>query len=125
MANLHMAEQSGKILGACYAVYGVMGAGFLESVYQECLELEFAARAIPFAVQVPLSLSYKGQPLRQKYQPDFICETQIVVEIKAVSNIAADHEAQVINYLRATGLRLGLLINFGHFPDLQVKRFIF
>jgi GxxExxY protein len=124
MTNLIMAEESGKILGACYAVYANMGHGFLESVYQECLELEFAVRSIPFRPQVQMSLSYNGTVLRQRFQPDFLCDNRILLELKATSTIAQEHEAQVVNYLRATGLNLGLLVNFGHHPALQVKRFV-
>jgi GxxExxY protein len=101
-----------------------MGHGFLESVYQECLELEFAVRSIPFRPQVQMNLSYNGTVLRQKFQPDFLCDNRILLELKATSTIALEHEAQVVNYLRATGLNLGLLVNFGHFPALQVKRFV-
>lgn len=117
-------EQSYAILGACFEVYSAMGSGFLESVYQECLSLEFAARGVPFVARLPLQLSYKQQPLTQQFQPDFVCYEQIVVEIKAVRDLADSHRAQLHNYLKATGLQLGMLINFGHSPRLAFERVI-
>jgi GxxExxY protein len=94
----------------------------LEAVYQECLELEFGDQTVAFVAQPKLGLSYKGRELRQTYAPDFICFGKIVVEIKAVSALSDEHRAQVHNYLRATGYRLGLLVNFGHFPKLESER---
>ena len=99
-----------------------MGSGFLEAVYQECLTLEFGARRIPFRALQPLQLEYKGQQLRQGYSPDFVCFGAIIVELKAVRTLAPEHKAQTINYLRASGLRLGLLINFGSAPRAQIER---
>ena len=101
-----------------------MGCGFLEAVYQECLERELTARDIPFIAQPELKLSYKGQPLRQTYRPDFIAHEKIIVELKALSQTAGEHQAQVLNYLKATGLRLGLLVNFGCHPKATVERFV-
>ena len=99
-----------------------MGPGFLEAVYQECLALEFAARQIPFTAQHPLRLAYKGRSLRQTYAPDFVCFDRIVVELKVARSIAPEHRAQTINYLRASGMRLGLLANFGG-PEAVIERF--
>ena len=87
-----------------------MGNGFAEAVYQECLELEFADRKIPFSAQEELKLTYKDHVLKKKYQPDFICFGMLIVEIKAVSILTGEHSAQVLNYLKATGYKLGLLI---------------
>jgi len=101
-----------------------MGCGFLESVYQECLERELASRGISFQAQVDLRLSYKGQPLLHTYKPDFVCYGEIIVEIKAVKGIAPEHEAQLLNYLKATGMKLGLLVNFGSYPKATIKRFV-
>jgi GxxExxY protein len=115
-------DESYQIMGACFEVYKTMGCGFLEAVYQECLEMELRERKVPFVSQVPLDLNYKGQPLRQKYQPDFVCYDRIVLELKAVSALTAEHRAQVQNYLRATGHRLGLLVNFGHHPLVEWER---
>ena len=111
-------------MGACFEVYKCMGCGFLEAVYQECLEWELQERGVPFTVQVPLDLNYKGRPLRQKYQPDFVCYDRIVLEIKAVSALGDEHRAQLQNYLRATGHRLGLLVNFGHHPLVEWERIV-
>lgn len=96
-------EESYKIVGACFEVYREKGCGFLEPVYQECLEIELRFQSIPFFAQKPLPLTYKGVLLRSVYQPDFICYDKIVLEIKAVKEIADEHRAQVLNYLKATG----------------------
>ena len=113
-----------EIQGAVFEVYRMMGSGFLEAVYQECLEKEFRLRSIPFTAQAELTLAYKGETLLQTYRPDFICYDQIIVEIKAVKEIADEHRAQTFNYLRASGFRLGLLVNFGHYPKATVERII-
>jgi GxxExxY protein len=114
--------ESFEIMGACFEVYKEKGSGFIESVYQECLEIELALRNIPFKAQQELALSYKGRPLKSKFKPDFICYEKIVSEIKAVSGLTDEHRAQVQNYLRATGLKLALLVNFGHFPKVEYER---
>jgi GxxExxY protein len=111
------------IQGAIFEVYREMGSGFLESVYQECLEKEFGLRNVPFRSQTELALSYKGDPLVQMYKPDFICFNLIIIELKAVKSLSPEHEALIYNYLKATGLRLGLLVNFGHHPLVEIKRF--
>lgn len=110
------------IQGAIFNVYTEMGCGFLEAVYQECLEKELSKCDIPFQSQVELQLSYKGEKLKQTYKPDFICFEKIIVEIKAVKEIGSEHKAQLLNYLKATGLELGLLVNFGSYPKTQIIR---
>ncbi len=122
--ELLFTEESYKIIGAAFEVYREKCCGFVEPVYQECLEIELQLQAIPFVAQKPLKLEYKGRQLRSVYLPDFICFDKIVVEIKAVTELTDEHRAQVLNYLKATGLKLGLLINFGHFPKAQVERII-
>jgi GxxExxY protein len=117
-------EESYRIIGACFEVYREMRCGFLEAVYQECLELEFVAQGIPFVPQGELGLRYKGQLLKQTYVPDFICFDKIIVEIKAVAELADVHRAQLHNYLKATGHKLGLLVNFGHHPKLTYERVV-
>jgi GxxExxY protein len=112
-----------QIRGAAFEVYRAMGAGFLEAVYQECLEVEFIRRNVPFETGKPLGLTYRGQPLRQTYVADFVCYDRIIVELKAARAIAPEHRAQTINYLRATGMKLGLLINFGAAPRVEIERF--
>ena len=110
------------IMGACFAVYKDKGCGFLEAVYQECMEIEFEFLQISAAPKRSLSLNYRGRTLRQKYEPDFICHDKIIVELKAVSALTDEHRAQVQNYLKATGYKLGLLVNFGHYPGVEWER---
>jgi len=117
-------EESYRIIGACFEVYKEKGCGFLEAVYQECLAIEFAEQGIPFVEQPKLQLSYKGRELKQAYQPDFICFGEIIIELKAVKTLADEHRAQTINYLKATGKQLGILVNFGHHPKIQSERFV-
>ena len=110
------------IQGAIFEVYREMGCGFLEAVYQECLEKEFGAQNIPFEAQKELVVSYKGEPLSQTYKADFICYGKIVIEIKALKEIAKEHKAQLLNSLKITGLKLGLLVNFGSYPKVEIVR---
>ena len=118
-------EESYAIQGAVFEVYREMGYGFLEAVYQECMERELKRTGIPFLSQSALQLFFKGEPLRQNYKPDLVCFGKIIVELKAVKAFTAEHEAQMLNYLKATGMQLGLLINFGSHPKAVVKRFVF
>ena len=124
MTNLKYEEESFRIRGAIFEVYRVMGCGFLEAVYQECLEKEFYRQGIPFVVKRELILHYKGDQLVQTYQPDFICFERIIVELKAAKELGNDHRAQVHNYLKATGFELGLLVNFGHYPKVEIERIV-
>jgi len=124
MSKLIYSDESHAILGACFEVYKVMGCGFLEAVYQECLNIELRERGIPFISQCDITLHYKGQSLKQKFKPDLICFNKIIIEVKAVSNLADEHRAQILNYLNAARFPLGLLINFGHHPGLEYERFI-
>jgi GxxExxY protein len=117
-------SESYQIMGACFEVYKEKGCGFLEAVYQECLEIELESQGVPFNPKAAFVLSYKGRTLKQKYEPDFICFGQIIMEIKSVSKLADEHRAQVHNYLRGTKLRLGLLVNFGHHPLLEYERIV-
>jgi GxxExxY protein len=117
-------EESYKIVGACFEVYKENGSGFLEVVYQECLSIEFRRQGIPFLAKPRIELHYKGQKLQQEYEPDFLCFDKIIVEIKAVKQLADEHRAQIINYLKATDKQLGLLVNFGHYPKLEHERYV-
>ena len=117
-------EESFAIQGAAFEVYKKMGSGFLESVYQECLEKEFTLRKIPYKNQVEITLNYKNIPLNQTYRADFVCYDSILIEIKAVSQILNVHQAQVLNYLRASNLKLGLLLNFSSFPKIGIERIV-
>jgi len=113
-----------QIQGAVFNVYREMGSGFLEAVYQECLEKELANCGVPFVARQELRLYYKGEMLRQSYVPDLICHQAIIVEIKALSTTTKAHQAQVLNYLKATKMRLGLLVNFGSHPKATVERIV-
>jgi GxxExxY protein len=124
MAELIYKDESFKIMGACFEVYNELGCGFLEPVYQECLEIELAMQEIPFRAREELKLRYKDHLLKQVYEPDFICWEKVIVEIKAVSELADIHRAQLQNYLKATGHRLGLLVNFGNYPKLEWERIV-
>lgn len=124
MSKLFLADETYKILGACFNVYKEKGSGFLEAVYQECLEIELELQKIPFESQKELSLFYKNYALKQYYKPDLICFNQVIVEIKAVKHLTDEHRAQVLNYLKATGLKVALLINFGHYPKIEHERYV-
>ena len=124
MAEILFKDESYKIMGAMFEVYKEMGCGFLEQVYQECVEFELAEQEIPFVAQVQLKLNYKHHQLKSTYIPDAICNEKIVLELKAVKEIADQHRAQVHNYLKAIGYRLGIIVNFGHYPKLQYERIV-
>ena len=124
MAEILFKEESYNLMGAMFEVYKEMGCGFLEPVYQECAELELVDQRIPFRAQMQLTLNYKQHKLKTRYVPDFICYEKIVLELKAVKAIADEHRAQVHNYLKASGYRLGIIANFGHYPKLQYERIV-
>ncbi len=121
-AELIHKEQSYVIIGACMAAYKDKGCGFLEPVYHECLAIEFEIRGIPFLSKPPQTLQYRGRTLVQTFSPDFLCYEKIILEIKVVSTLVDEH--QVMNYVSATGCKLGLLVNFGHYPKLQYERLL-
>lgn len=122
--SLMYEQESYAVLGACFEVYKEKDCGFVEPVYHECLAIELELQQIPFVSKRPLQLIYKGRPLTQRYEPDFVCFGRIIVELKSASALCDEHRAQVHNYLRATGLRLGLLVNFNHYPKVQFERII-
>ena len=122
MSKLIYEQESFQIRGACFEVYREKGAGFLESVYQECLELEMRQEDIPFVSQPKLELDYKGQKLKSEFQPDMIFFGKIILELKAIRELTDEHRSQLHNYLRATGHRLGMLVNFGHQPKVEIER---
>jgi len=117
-------QQGYDFMAAAFEVHTEMGHGFLEEVYHESLELELSLRGIPYTSKPRLLLSYKGQLLKKQYEADLIVVGEIVVELKAVKALLPEHEAQLINYLRATRKRVGYLLNFGSFPKLDWKRFV-
>lgn len=110
------------LIGACFEVYNEMGNGYLEDTYQESLEFELTDRGIPFVAQPKLTISYKGRPLRRHYQADLLVLDKIIVELKAVKALLPEHEAQLLHYLKATGRRVGYLVNFGAYPKLDWRR---
>jgi GxxExxY protein len=117
-------ELTGKVIGAAMEVHTVLGCGFLEAVYQEALEIEMKLRGIRFSRQPEIKIQYKGQTLSKTYQPDLLVEDRLVVELKALDRFGAAEELQLLNYLKATGLKVGLLINFGG-KSLEWKRMVF
>ncbi len=121
--NILFKDECYKIIGACMEVHKELGPGFLEPVYHEALSLEFHDQNIPFEKEKDIRIVYKGRPLDKYYKADFLCFDNIIVEIKALSEITNDHIAQLLNYLRATKLRVGLLVNFGS-SSLNYKRLI-
>jgi GxxExxY protein len=116
-------EQTYAIIGAAMAVHSELGNGFLEAVYQEALAVEFQAKGIPFIREKALPIHYRGKQLATYYKTDFLCFESIIVELKALSHLSGVDEAQVINYLKASGLSRSLLLNFGT-PSLQHKRLV-
>ena len=114
-------ELTGKVIGACYTVHNELGCGFYEKVYQEALAIVLEEQGIPFEREKHLPIEYHGKILDCDYIADFVIDNSVILELKAVSEMTSSYEAQVINYLKATGLHVGLLINFGGM-ELQVKR---
>ena len=124
MAELILKEEVYRVIGAAMDVYHTLGPGFLEPVYQQALEIELRLRRIPFVAQNELTIKYKEYELRKKYRADFVCFNQIILEIKACDALIAKDEAQLINYLRATRMRVGILANFCSMAKLEWKRYV-
>jgi GxxExxY protein len=125
VSKLIFEDETYAIRGAAIEVHRHLGYGFLEAVYQEALEIELQQRGIPFASHKPLTVTYKGIELKKRYAPDIICYGKVIVEIKCISNIGSSDRAQLLNYLKATGIRVGLVVNFGSKTKLQVERMVF
>jgi GxxExxY protein len=123
MEDIYLKEECFNIIGCAMAVHNVLGCGFLEAVYQEALAIELGLNEIPFEKEKELEIDYKGYVLNKKYYADFVCYDEIIVELKAVSELAKEHTAQLLNYLHASDCSVGLLINFGS-PKLEFKRLI-
>jgi GxxExxY protein len=123
MADIVYENESYQIIGACIEVHKELGYGFLEAVYQEALAIEFKNQKIPFEREKDLRLYYKNVQLNKRYKVDFICYNTIILEIKASSDLISEYESQLLNYLRATNLKLGILINFGQ-KSRKYKRLI-
>jgi GxxExxY protein len=116
--------QTYAIIGAAMAVHAELGNGFLEAVYQEALQREFQIRNIPFEREKRLPVYYRGEVLNTHYESDFVCFGSVIAELKALQQISGIEEAKIINYLKASRLNRGLLINFGA-RNLQYKRFVY
>ncbi|MFA4943312.1 MAG: GxxExxY protein [Lentisphaeria bacterium] len=117
-------QEGYALIAAAFEVYDQIGAGFGEDIYQECLEKELNARGISFESQVHVPVYYKGEKLAKHFKPDLLAMNEIVVELKAVQQLVPEHEAQRLNYLKATRKKVGYLINFGHANQLEWKRFV-
>jgi len=116
-------KETYAIIGAAMEVHKELGCGFLEAVYQEALECEFKIENIPHVREKELEIQYKGTNLTKQYYADFICYDKVIVELKALSDLNSEHESQIMNYLKATNMKVGVLINFGK-SSLQYKRII-
>ena len=123
MEKIIYAKESYEIIGACMEVHRRLGCGFLEAVYQEALEIEFNKRRILFEKEKLLNIKYRSIKLTQFYKADFVCFDKIIIELKAITNLSTIHEAQVLNYLKITDYKLGIIVNFGK-KSLEYKRFI-
>ena len=123
MVELVLKEEAYRVVGACMTVHRELGPGFLEAVYQEALEYELEAQGIPFQSEQALTIQYRDHPLRKQYFADFVCFETVIIEVKAVKALLPEHEAQLFNYLKATRLPLGILVNFGE-PSLHHKRIV-
>lgn len=122
MTKLVLEDETYAIRGAAIEVHKQLGSGFLEAVYQEAMEIELSIRAVPFEAQKGLKIFYKDQELKKRYVPDLICFGQVVVELKAIKQITDEDRAQLLNYLNATGMKVGLIINFGSKGLLEIDR---
>ena len=124
VSELLLKDEVYAVVGAAIEVHRELGSGFLEGVYQEAMQIELRARDVPFEAERLISIGYKGSPLSQNYFADLVCFDQIIVELKALNRLSGTEQAQVLNYLKATGFKVGLLINFGSHGKLEWKRFV-
>jgi len=124
MTELLYKEEVFAIIGAAIEAHRELGSGFLEAVYQEALEIELGNRKIPFEPRKELVISYKDRQLRKVYEADLVCYEKIIVELKALDRLSGKEEAQVLHYLKASGMRVGLLVNFGAHGRLEWQRYV-
>ena len=123
-SSLHFKEEVFAIIGAAFEVHNIMGHGFAESVYQELSEFELSSRGIPIEPQKEIVIIYKGRPIKQTFRADFLAFGKIIIEIKALERLSSREESQILNYLKASGSQVGLLINFGSHSKLEWKRLV-
>lgn len=124
MSELKLKKEAFAVVGAAIDVHRELGPGFLESIYQEAMEIELTSRKVPFAAQQPISVRYKGVTLKKQYFADLVCFEQIIVEIKALPHLFGTEKAQLLNYLKGPGFPLGILINFGSHGKLEWTRLV-
>ena len=124
VGKLILGDEVYAIVGAAMEVHRVLGPGFLERVYQEAMQLELGVRGVPFEAERAIEIGYKGRLLSAKYYADLVCYGQVIVELKAIRRLSGNEQAQVLNYLKATGFRVGVLINFGSQGALEWKRYV-
>ena len=121
-SDIQYADEIYQIQGAIFAVYKEMGNAWHEEVYQQCLERELSSRGIPFDSKKELRIYYRGEPIEKIYIPDIVCYDKIILELKTVDHLTNEHKAQLLNYLRITGMTIGLLINFRAYPTVEILR---
>ena len=124
MGELLLKDEVYSVVGAAMEVYNELGCGFLEAIYQEAMQIELNLRGIQFESQKPILIAYKGQLLIKQYIADFVCDGPIPVELKAMEKLTPREESQLLNYMNATGIRVGLLLNFGATDKLEWKRLV-
>jgi GxxExxY protein len=124
MSDGVLKKEGYDLMGAAFEVYNELGPGFLEEVYQEAIEVELRSRGLPFEAQKLLPVTYKGKPLNKTYRCDILAFGEIIVEIKAIKQLSNTDMAQLVNYMKATGKRVGYLINFGKDGELEWHRLI-
>ena len=124
MSELFYKDEVYALQGAIYEVYKILGNGYTEEVYQQCMERELRLRNIPFESKKELKIFYKGEAIEKTYVPDLWCYNAIIVELKAVRALTNEHFAQLDNYLKLTKCSLGLLVNFGSYPKATIKRWV-
>ena len=124
MKTILYREESYAIMGAAFEVYNTLGSGLPESVYHECLSIEFIAREIPFRSEEDINVYYKKRKISKKFRADFVCYDKIILELKAVSFLNDEHRGQILSYLRASKYEVGILMNFGQVKELRYERFL-
>ena len=124
MTELLLKDEVYAIIGAAIEVHKTLGCGFLELIYQEAMEIESSMRKLAYESQKEINVQYKGHRLKKEYIADLIYFDQVIVELKALDRLSGKEEAQILNYLKATGMKVGVLINFGNHPKLEWKRFV-